>query len=85
MDRFIIVEMDVLTSDEEHGLLTYMFPHVDSDLLKSMRYPLKLVVSQSRSWSGVGISTRTSVELDYSSMVLVSMDEGGHGLSSVLR
>ena len=31
MDRFIIVEMDVLTSDEEHGLLNYMFPHVDSD------------------------------------------------------
>ena len=26
MDRFIIVEMDVLTSEEEHGLLNYMFP-----------------------------------------------------------
>ena len=36
MDRFIIVEMDVLTSDEEHGLLDYMFPHVDTDLLKSV-------------------------------------------------
>ena len=36
MDRFIIVEMDVLDSVEEHGLLQYMFPHVDSDLLKSV-------------------------------------------------
>ena len=36
MDRFIMVEMDVLTSDEEHGLLNYMFPHVDSELLKSV-------------------------------------------------
>ena len=26
MDRFIIVEMDVLNSEEEHGLLQYMFP-----------------------------------------------------------
>ena len=34
MDRFTIVEMDVLTDTEEHGLLTYMFPHVDSDLMK---------------------------------------------------
>ena len=36
MDRFIIVEMDVLNSDEEHGLLQYMFPHVDSDMLLSL-------------------------------------------------
>ena len=48
MDRFIIVEMDVLNSDEEHGLLNYMFPHVDSDLLKSVEMLLLLVTSQSR-------------------------------------
>ena len=48
MDRFIIVEMDVLTADEEHGLLNYMFPHVDSDLLKSVaEILLQLVMSQS--------------------------------------
>ena len=28
MDRFIIVEMDVLNDEEEFGLLQYMFPHV---------------------------------------------------------
>ena len=49
MDRFIIVEMDVLNSEEEHGLLQYMFPHVESELLKSVaRLLLKLVVSQSQ-------------------------------------
>ena len=35
MDRFIIVEMDVLDEDEEFGLLSYMFPHVNNDLLKA--------------------------------------------------
>ena len=29
MDRFTIVEMDVLSESEENELLTYMFPHVD--------------------------------------------------------
>ena len=29
MDRFTIVEMDVLNDEEEYGLLTYMFPHVE--------------------------------------------------------
>ena len=37
MDRFTIVEMDVLTDEEELGLLTYMFPHVDPDLLERFR------------------------------------------------
>ena len=37
MDRFTIVEMDVLTDEEELGLLTYMFPHVDPDLLRCFR------------------------------------------------
>ena len=66
MDRFIIVEMDVLDEDEEYGLLTYMFPHVNEDLLKataSIAYSSRV---ESRSENGRfsnGISTRTSVEL----------------------
>ena len=36
MDRFTIVEMDVLTDVEENGLLTYMFPHVDPSLLEAV-------------------------------------------------
>ena len=66
MDRFIIVEMDVLTSDEEHGLLTYMFPHVDSDLLKSVAEISSQTRGESKSEAGrlsAGISTRTSVEI----------------------
>jgi len=66
MDRFIIVEMDVLTSDEEHGLLTYMFPHVDGDLLKSVAEIASSTRSESKSEAGrlsSGISTRTSVEI----------------------
>ena len=66
MDRFIIVEMDVLTSDEEHGLLNYMFPHVDTDLLKSVAEIASSTRSESKSEAGRlsgGISTRTSVEI----------------------
>ena len=66
MDRFMIVEMDVLNEDEEFGLLTYMFPHVDSDLLKSVASIAHSTRIESKSENGRfsnGISTRTSVEL----------------------
>ena len=66
MDRFIIVEMDVLTDEEEYGLLTYMFPHVDSELLKSVSEISHLTRTESKSDAGKissGISTRTSVEM----------------------
>ena len=66
MDRFIIVEMDVLTSEEEHGLLNYMFPHVDSELLKSVSEISSSTRNESKSEAGRlsgGISTRTSVEI----------------------
>ena len=66
MDRFIIVEMDVLTDEEEHGLLNYMFPHVDSDLLKSIAEIAYATRTESKSETGRisnGVSTRTSVEM----------------------
>ena len=66
MDRFIVVEMDVLTDEEEYGLLTYMFPHVDSELLKSVSEISHLTRTESKSDAGKlssGISTRTSVEM----------------------
>ena len=37
MDRFTIVEMDVLNEEDENQLLNYMFPSVDSQLLS--KYP----------------------------------------------
>ena len=66
MDRFIIVEMDVLNAEEEYGLLTYMFPHVDPELLKAVSEISHLTRTESRSDAGKitsGVSTRTSVEL----------------------
>jgi len=66
MDRFIIVEMDVLNDEEEHGLLSYMFPHVDNELLKAVAEISHLTRTESKSDAGkisTGISTRTSVEL----------------------
>ena len=66
MDRFTIVEMDVLTDEEEFGLLSYMFPHVDGELLKAVSELSHLTRMESKSDAGKissGISTRTSVEL----------------------
>jgi len=66
MDSFIIVEMDVLTDEEEYGLLQYMFPHVDNDLLQAVSEISHLTRTESKSEAGkltTGISTRTSVEV----------------------
>jgi len=66
MDRFTVVEMDVLNDEEEHGLLTYMFPHVDSEVLKAVAEISHLTRTESKSDAGKissGISTRTSVEM----------------------
>jgi len=66
MDRFTIVEMDVLNEEEEYGLLTYMFPHVDSTLLSNVSKIASMTRVNSHSESAKissGISTRTSVEL----------------------
>ena len=66
MDRFTIVEMDVLTDEEEFGLLSYMFPHVDPDLLKAVSEIAHTTRMESKSDNGkvsTGVSTRTSVEM----------------------
>ena len=66
MDRFTIVEMDVLTDTEEFGLLTYMFPHVDPELLQAVSEIAHTTRMESKSDNGkvsTGVSTRTSVEM----------------------
>ena len=66
MDRFTIVEMDVLSESEEYELLTYMFPHVDSNVIGSVSKIASLTRSESKSETArisSGISTRTTVEL----------------------
>jgi len=66
MDRFTIVEMDVLNESEENELLTYMFPHVDSVVLGNVAKIASLTRSEANSDTArlsSGISTRTTVEL----------------------
>ena len=66
MDRFTVVEMDVLSEDEEFELLTYMFPNVDSTVLGNVAKIANLTRVESKSDTarvGNGISTRTTVEL----------------------
>ena len=66
MDRFTIVEMDVLNDTEEHGLLQYMFPHVDSKVLKDVATIAHMTRVESNNETArisSGISTRTSVEM----------------------
>tara|TARA_Y100000114_G_scaffold155977_1_gene181607 strand:- start:3304 stop:4467 length:1164 start_codon:yes stop_codon:yes gene_type:complete len=66
LDRFIVVEMDLLTDSEEAGLLQYMFPNVDSSELGKVAEIAHLTRLESLSESGrftSGVSTRTSVEI----------------------
>jgi len=65
-DRFTIIEMDLLTDTEEHGLLKYMFPNVASKALENVSKIAHLTRVESNSENPrieSGISTRTSVEL----------------------
>tara|TARA_R110000824_G_scaffold60492_5_gene161667 strand:+ start:464 stop:1624 length:1161 start_codon:yes stop_codon:yes gene_type:complete len=66
MDRFTIVEMDVLTDEEETGLLSYMFPHVENSQLKniaSIAHMTRVEANNETARISCGISTRTSVEM----------------------
>ena len=66
MDRFTIVEMDVLNEEDENSLLTYMFPNVDSSVISNVSKIASLTRSESNSDTSrisSGISTRTTVEL----------------------
>ena len=66
MDRFTIVEMDVLSEEDENSLLNYMFPHVDGGLLSNVAKIASLTRTEAGSDTariGSGVSTRTTVEL----------------------
>jgi len=66
MDRFTIVEMDVLSEEDENSLLNYMFPGVDSLVLSNVAKIATLTRTESNSDTAritSGISTRTTVEL----------------------
>ena len=66
IDRFIIVEMDVLDKSEEIDLLTYMFPNLDPKMIEG----ISGIVSDTRTEMttespriSTHISTRASVEM----------------------
>ena len=66
MDRFTIVEMDVLDDKQETELLSYMFPHVDVSDLVAVAEIANTSRVESNSEAGkisTAISTRTSVEM----------------------
>jgi len=66
LDRFTIVEMDVLSEEDESSLLNMMFPSVDSVVLGNVAKIATLTRSESKSETAritSGISTRTTVEL----------------------
>jgi len=66
MDRFVIIEMDTLSDEEEHGLLTYLYPTVDSDMLNNVAKIAFMTRSESMTENpriSSGVSTRTSVEI----------------------
>ena len=66
MDRFTIVEMDVLNEDDENTLLNIMFPSVDKVVLGNVAKIASLTRTESKSETAritSGISTRTTVEL----------------------
>ncbi len=66
LDRFTVIEMDILNQEEEHGLLNYMFPNVDSKVLEDVAAIAHLTRVESANENPrieSGVSTRTSVEL----------------------
>ncbi len=65
-DRFTVIEVDLLNEEEEYGLLTYMFPTVNSDSLNNVAKISFLTRTEAMTDNpriGSGISTRTSVEI----------------------
>ena len=66
MDRFVVIEMDTLSDEEEHGLLCYLYPTVDSDMLSNVAKIAFMTRSESLTENpriSSGVSTRTSVEI----------------------
>ena len=66
LDRFVTIEMDVLTDEKEFGLLKFMFPEVKEDDLKAIAEIAHHTRTQSMSENGKltsMISTRASVEM----------------------
>jgi nitric oxide reductase NorQ protein len=66
LDRFVMIEMDVLNAEEESGLLTKMYPDVDAEDIKAVaeiaHHTREVSRSEVAKLSNM-ISTRASVEM----------------------
>ncbi len=66
LDRFTVIEMDLLTQEEEYGLLKYMFPTVEEKALENVSSITSLTRAEALTENpriSSGVSTRTSVEI----------------------
>jgi len=66
MDRFTIIEMDLLSKDEEADLLRYMFPLVDNKGIESIAGITEMTrkeCNNEESRLSAPVSTRTAVEM----------------------
>ena len=66
MDRFTVIEMDLLNKDEELGLLKYMFPTLEEESLDKVASITSLTRDEAATDNpriSSGVSTRTSVEI----------------------
>ena len=66
LDRFTVIEMDLLTQEEEYGLLKYMFPTVEEKTLENVSNITSLTRAEADTENpriSSGVSTRTSVEI----------------------
>ena len=66
LDRFTVIEMDLLNKDEEFGLLRYMFPTLDETVLDNVSNITSLTRTEAMADNPritSGVSTRTSVEI----------------------
>lgn len=66
VDRFTIIEMDTLNTDEEHQLLSMLYPNVPSDVLLSIAEITSMTRTEVKKESAQltnSLSTRTAVEI----------------------
>ena len=66
VDRFTIIEMDTLTTDEEKSLLQMMYPSVDINLINSVAEITSMTRSEVKKETPQltnSLSTRTAVEI----------------------
>ena len=66
LDRFTVIEMDLLNQEEEFGLLKYLFPTLEDEVLNqvsNITHLTRVEAETENARISSGVSTRTSVEI----------------------